>query len=329
VLLVSHDRELLTRAATRIVTLEARSAWVHGGGFGGYHEARTARLDRLDERHRRWEEERARLVDLVRTLQQQAANSDAMASRYRALQTRLRKFDEAGPPPERPVEQNVRMRLSGGRTGVRVVTCAGLALPGLIDEFDLEVFLSERVALLGGNGTGKSHLLRLFADLDVGHTGTCRLGARVVPGLFVQTHEHPEFAGRTLGEILWRGEGGRTGADRGQAISALRRYELHRQVDQTFDTLSGGQQARFQILLLELSGCTLLLLDEPTDNLDLHSAEALENALASYTGTVLAVTHDRWFARSFDRYLLVGSDGSVRETGEPVWDERDASPAGR
>ena len=105
------------------------------------------------------------------------------------------------------------------------------------------------------------------------------------------------------------------------ASRALDRYELAHAADQRFETLSGGQQARFQILLLELSGATLLLLDEPTDNLDLVSAEALEDALTRFQGTVLAVTHDRWFARSFDRFLVFGSDGRVFESGEPVWDE--------
>jgi ATPase subunit of ABC transporter with duplicated ATPase domains len=105
-------------------------------------------------------------------------------------------------------------------------------------------------------------------------------------------------------------------------MSRLRRYELTNQAEQTFDRLSGGQQARFQILLLELQGVTALLLDEPTDNLDLESAEALQEGLEAFEGTVLAVTHDRWFARSFDRYLVFGSDGRVRETPDPVWDER-------
>ena len=78
----------------------------------------------------------------------------------------------------------------------------------------------------------------------------------------------------------------------------LDRYELAGAAEQTFETLSGGQQARVQILLLELSGATMLLLDEPTDNLDLASAEALEAGLEAYEGTVIAVTHDRWFART-------------------------------
>jgi ATPase subunit of ABC transporter with duplicated ATPase domains len=172
--------------------------------------------------------------------------------------------------------------------------------------------------VLGSNGSGKSHFLRLLAGENVAHTGEWKLGARVMPGHFAQTHAHPELIGRTLVDILWTEHA----KDRGGAMSVLRRYELERQGDQTFDRLSGGQQARFQILLLELRGTTALLLDEPTDNLDLESAEALQEALEAYEGTVLAVTHDRWFARSFDRYLVFGSDGRVRETPEPVWDER-------
>ena len=320
VLFVSHDRELLARTADRVVTVEAHSTWVHGGGFGTYAAAREHRLERLDELHRRWDEEHERLKELVRTLQQQAKISPDMASRYRAMQTRLAKFEAAGPPPERPVEQQVAMRLRGGRTGVRALTCVGLELSGLMKPFDLEVFFGERVAVLGSNGSGKSHFLRLLAGEPIAHTGAWKLGARVLPGLFAQTHERPDLAGRTLVDILWRGDGRRSGLDRGRAIGALRRYGLHEQADERFDVLSGGQQARLQVLLLELSGTTMLLLDEPTDNLDLISAEALQQALAAYEGTVLAVTHDRWFARSFDRFLVFRDDGAVVETAEPVWD---------
>ncbi|MGW6972055.1 ABC-F family ATP-binding cassette domain-containing protein [Streptomyces sp. NPDC054952] len=322
VLFISHDRELLARAAQRIVAVEPGPAgsdvWVHGGGFGTFPEAREERFARFDELRRRWDEKRAQLKRLVQDLQQYAARSDDMASRYQAAKTRLRKFEEIGPPPEPPRKQDIRMRLQGGRTGVRAVVCEDVELTGLMKPFSLEVFYGERVAVLGSNGSGKSHFLRLLAGEDVRHTGKWKLGARVVPGHFAQTHAHPELMGRALVDILWTEHA----KDRGGAMSALRRYELERQGDQPFDKLSGGQQARFQILLLELAGTTALLLDEPTDNLDLESAEALQEGLEAYEGTVLAVTHDRWFARSFDRYLVFGSDGVVRETSEPVWDER-------
>ncbi|GAA4348432.1 ABC-F family ATP-binding cassette domain-containing protein [Angustibacter luteus] len=342
VLLVSHDRELLDRAASRIATLEpgaaGSTAWVHPGRFSTYHAARAARFAKLEELRRRWDEEHQKLKDLVQMYKVKAAYNDGLASRYQAAKTRLAKFEEAGPPEELPQRQNVRMRLQGGRTAKRAVICEQLELTGLMKPFDLEVWYGERVAVLGSNGSGKSHFLRLLAaggsDPDVEHQpvddvviapvvhqGRARLGARVRPGWFAQTHEHPRLVGRTLLEILHRGDEHRDGLPREQAAKTLDRYELARAGEQVFESLSGGQQARFQILLLELSGATLLLLDEPTDNLDLHSAEALEDGLSAFEGTVLAVTHDRWFTRGFDRFLVFGSDGDVYESTDPVWDE--------
>ncbi|KRF35482.1 ABC-F family ATP-binding cassette domain-containing protein [Nocardioides sp. Soil805] len=346
ILFISHDRELLANTATRIVTVELGAAgntvWTHPGGFASYHAAREDRFLRFEELRRRWDEEHAKIKALVLRLKIKSEYNDGMSSQYRAAQTRLRKFEEAGPPTEQPREQQVSMRLKGGRTGKRAVVCTDLELTGLMKPFDLEVWYGERVAVLGSNGSGKSHFLRLLAaggsDPDVEHrpvgeppapvphTGSAKLGARVRPGWFVQTHDHPELRGRTLLEILHRGDGqpagqGRAGMGREQASRVLDRYELAHAGEQTFESLSGGQQARFQILLLELSGATLLLLDEPTDNLDVQSAEALESGLEAFDGTVLAVTHDRWFARGFDRFLVYGADGEVYESDGPVWDE--------
>jgi ATPase subunit of ABC transporter with duplicated ATPase domains len=342
VLFVSHDRELLDRVATRIATLEPTAAgstiWVHPGRFSTYAQARLDRNSRLEELRRRWDEEHAKLKALVVMYRQKASYNSDMAPKLQAAETRLRRFVDAGPPEVLPFEQSVRMRLRGGRTAKRAVVCEGLELTGLMQPFDLEVWFGERVAILGSNGSGKSHFLRLMArggsDPDVehrpvgdvvpapvDHRGVARLGSRVRPGWFAQTHEQPALRGRTLLEILHRGDEHRAGKPREEAARALDRYELARASEQTFASLSGGQQARFQILLLELSGATLLLLDEPTDNLDLHSAEALEEGLDAFEGTVLAVTHDRWFARGFDRFLVFGQDGTVYESDEPVWDE--------
>ncbi len=342
ILFISHDRELMNNTATRVVTVElggaGNTAWVHPGGFSSYHQARRDRFARLEEQRKRWDEEHAKLRALMLMYKQKAAYNADMASRYHSAVTRLRRFEDAGPPENQPREQNVKMRLAGGRTGKRAVVCEGLELVGLMKPFDLEVWYGERVAVLGSNGSGKSHYLRLLAaggshpDVEhrpvgevpikpVKHAGRARLGARVRPGWFVQTHEHPELVGRTLLEILHRGDHHRQGMPREQAARALDRYELAYASEQRFESLSGGQQARLQILLLELSGATLLLLDEPTDNLDVESAEALEEGLEGFEGTVLAVTHDRWFTRGFDRFLVFGADGSVYESDEPMWDE--------
>ena len=132
VLLVSHDRELLANTAQRIITVEDGSVWVHGGGFASYPQARRDRNERLDELRRRWDEEHEKLKQLVRTLRQKASYNDAMASRYQAAVTRLRRFEDEGPPELAPREQNVRMRLRGGRTGKRAVICEDLELTGLM-----------------------------------------------------------------------------------------------------------------------------------------------------------------------------------------------------
>ncbi len=337
VLLISHDRELLARAAERIITVEGGRVWVHGGGFASYVQARQDRIGRLEELRRRWDEEHAKLRKLVFTLRQQAMYSDALSSRYQAAQTRLRMFTDAGPPEAPPPDQNVTVRLRGGRTGKRAVICENLELTGLMKPFSTEIWYGDRVGILGSNGSGKSHFLRLLAQVardagrDAGgdaiedadpagrvpYSGVARLGARVVPGLFTQTHTRPELEGRTPCEIVMTEHARR----QGEAMSALSRYELQHCAEQPFGVLSGGQQARLQILLLELAGATLLLLDEPTDNLDLASAEALQEGLLAFQGTILAVTHDRWFARSFDSYLIFGADGTVYPSGDPIWDE--------
>ena len=182
------------------------------------------------------------------------------------------------------------MRLRGGRTGVRAITCDGLELTGLMQPFDTEIFYGERVGVLGANGAGKSHFLRLLGG-DAGRAHR-ELEARRArrPGP-VRADARPPGVDATARWSTCCGRAATTGAASTAAgrWASLRRYGLNQQGDQSFGTLSGGQQARFQILLLELSGATLLLLDEPTDNLDVISAEALEEALEAFEGTVLAV----------------------------------------
>ena len=314
ILFVSHDRELLAAVATKIVTVEARSTWTHGGSFATYHSARAARQERLAHDRAVHDAERERLVGIVNEYRVRARISEAFAPKLKAAESRLRQFDQRDEVPPEPVrEQKIAMKLSGARTGKRAVAIEQLELAGLTDPFDAEIWFGERVAVLGANGAGKSHFLRLLAgDASVLHEGRVALGTRVVPGHFNQTHDHPELLGQTLLQVLERRD-----VVRGPAMAMLRRYELHGCAEQRFETLSGGQQARFQILLLELGGATLLLLDEPTDNLDLESAEALESALGEFEGTVVAVTHDRWFLRGFERFIVFEADCTVRDLLDP------------
>jgi len=312
ILLVSHDRELLAAAADLVVMMEGAGAWVHPGGFADFEAARRARHADLAATLKRWNDEERRLFQYYKTMKQRASVSDGNAARANAAESRWERFVAVGPPPPPPSERNVHMNLVGAGSGQRVLQVEGLELVGLTEPFALEVFAGDRVAVLGPNGSGKSHFLRLLGgDTTVATTGSWRTGARVHIGLFHQTDEVDWLTGRTPLESL-----AELDLAHHQAMAALARYGLEDGADRPFETLSGGQKARLQVLGLELRGVNLLLLDEPTDNLDLLSAEALETALAGFEGTVLCVTHDRWFMRTFGRFVVFDHDCSVKESLE-------------
>ena len=312
ILAISHDRELLAACADLVIMVEGAGAWVHPGPFAGFEEARRARNADLGAVLTRWNAEERRLFQHYKTMKQRASISDANTSRANAAETRWQRFVDAGPPPPPPTERDVHLRLAGSRSGERVLQVEGLEIVGLTEPFDLEVFYGDRVAVLGPNGSGKSHFLRLLGGADDVETeGSWRIGARVSVGLFHQTDEVEWLTGRTPIESL-----AQLDLSPHAAMAALARYGLEDGADRDFDTLSGGQKARLQVLGLELRGVNLLLLDEPTDNLDLLSAEALERALEGFAGTVLCVTHDRWFMRTFDRRVVFAHDCSVKEVAD-------------
>ncbi len=316
ILFVSHDRAVLDRTAHRIVTLEGRATWTHAGGFSTYAGARDARVERLDERHRRYVEEHRRLTDMVKEMKRKASYNDGWASKARSAEHRLQRFEERKAPPERAAVQDVRMRIGGGRTGKVALRTKGLAFARIVRPFDVEVWFGERLGVIGPNGSGKSHFLRLLSGEELAHEGEWRLGARVEPALFAQLHERPDVADLPIVEVLRK-----RGMTLTESMSALRRYEIDHVARNPFGLLSGGQQARFQLLLMEVDSPTMLLLDEPTDNLDVASADALQEAVRRYEGTVVAVTHDRWFMRMMDRFLFFEQDGSVRELLESPYED--------
>jgi len=316
VLFVSHDRTVLDRAATRIVTLEGRAAWTHHGRFSAYAAARDARVDRLDQDHRRYEAEHRRLSEMVKEMKRKSAYNDNWASKARSAQHRLDRFVETEKPPEKADVQNVRIRIEGGRTGKVALRISGLSIAGIVGPFGAEIWFGERIGVIGPNGTGKTHFMRLLAGEDVAHEGEWKLGARVEPALFAQLHERADVADLPIVEVLRK-----RGMTMTESIAALRRYEIDQVGRNPFEILSGGQQARFQLLLMEVDSPTMLLLDEPTDNLDVASADALQEAVDRYQGTVIAVTHDRWFMRLMDRFLFFDEDGSVRELLESPYED--------
>jgi ATPase subunit of ABC transporter with duplicated ATPase domains len=313
ILVISHDREFLTRALGKIVTLEGAGAWVHGGSYASYPAARQKRQQALGDELERWKAEERRLYQHMKLMKQRASVNDANAPKANAAETRWKRFRDEGPPPPPAVTRPMRARLRGADGARRSVALRGVGIDGLVLPFSDDVRHGERVGLIGPNGTGKTHLLRVLAGDLAPSAGSVLLGSRVSAGMFTQVNDRPEFLGAVVLDLVEHHAGNHEAAMR-----HLARYGLAREARRRYDNLSGGQKARLEILSLELAGHNLLLLDEPTDNLDVESAESLEAALEEFEGTCISVSHDRTFLKGQDRYWLLSDDGSLVELAD--WD---------
>ena len=307
-LAISHDRDLLSDAMDSIVTLEGNGAWVHGGSYAGYPQAREERQRRLGDAVKRWHEEERRLYGLMKTFKERARYSPVWAKKADAAETRWRRFRDEGPPPPPVTDVPIAVRIRGGDAARRMLDLRGLGIADLLTPFSDEIHFGERVGVVGPNGSGKSALLDVLAQRRPPDRGEVLVGPRVSIGHFTQLQRRGDLAGRVvIDTVLERvGAGGLQ-----RAMGSLARYGLAGAAHRSYDVLSGGEKARLEVLALELDGHNLLLLDEPTDNLDIESSEALETALDTFEGAVLAVSHDRAFLRGMDRFLMVMHDGAV------------------
>ena len=305
ILMVSHDRALLERVATKIVIIEGSGCWSHGGSYATFPEARAKRQELMGDELKRWNDEERRLFHHMKIMKQRAAQNFKNATKANAAETRWEKFVALGPPPPPVADQQIYVRLRGADAARRVAKLEDISVGSLFFPFSDEVYHGERVGLIGPNGTGKSHLLAVLNGATPDE-GAITFGPRTSVGVFTQINDRPDFTGRQCIDIVRDRL-----IDDEKSMRALARYGLVNNARQEFQTLSGGQKARLEILCLELEGHNVLLLDEPTDNLDIESSEALERALDGFEGTVIAVSHDRTFLAKFDRFLMIGDDGDV------------------
>jgi ATPase subunit of ABC transporter with duplicated ATPase domains len=264
------------------------------------------RQEQLGDELKRWNDEERRLFQHMKIMKQRAAQNFKNATKANAAETRWEKFVAAGPPPPPVPDQQIHVRLRGADAARRVVKLDEVAIGDLFLPFSDEVHHGERVGLIGPNGTGKTHLLSALGHQSRPTTARSRSARAPRSACSPRSTTGPTSCGRQCLDIVRDRV-----FDDEKSMKALARYGLRTQGRQEFQTLSGGQKARLEILCLELEGHNVLLLDEPTDNLDVESSEALEQALDGFEGTVVAVSHDRTFLVEFDRFVMITDDGEV------------------
>ncbi|RPI87768.1 MAG: ABC transporter ATP-binding protein [Chloroflexi bacterium] len=226
--------------------------------------------------------------------------SDKFASRMHAMEARIGRIEKL----ERPILERRKMdlALNGWRGSNQVLELdnvkkvfAHTSLNAqdriILNNINFLVRHGERVGLIGANGAGKSVLLRLVLGKEQPTNGEIKIGPSVKVGYYAQEHETLDFNQTLIDAVRLAGN-----MSEANAVSFLIRYLFtYQQATQRIGSLSGGERSRLQLALLVLSGANFLLLDEPTNNLDIASAEVLENALNDFNGTVLVISHDRYF----------------------------------
>jgi ATP-binding cassette subfamily F protein 3 len=330
VVVVSHDRYLLDEVVTQIAELDRGRVRMWQGGYSAYTVAREVELLRRQEVYKAQQKEIDRMEAAIRVFKDWARRTldERFATRARNMQRRIDRIDQV----ERPVFERRRMALelrSGLRGGERVVELRDGEFDPVLTGLDLTIMRGERIGIVGPNGAGKTVLLRLLGgELEL--TGGERwAGPTIVFDHLTQAVD--ELPGDRSAIDIVRSMGAMT---EDTAVRKLMAFLFdYEQVRRPVSKMSGGERTRLRCLTLMLGGANCLLLDEPTNHLDIDAAETLEKALESFDGTVVAVSHDRYFLdRIADRIIEVRDlEARSYEGGFSRWAEvhaaRGSAPA--
>jgi len=313
VLIISHDRQLLDHAAKKIFELEDGKISVYPGNYSYYFEERQRRLLKQYELYSIQQDEIKRLEASMRQLKGWSKVNEKFATRAEDMAKRIERAKQES--VDRPVliRDKIKVNLDPDRSGKKVLEVKGLSksFDGrlLFEPFDFTILYGERVGIVGANGSGKTTLLKTMMEMMPSDTGSVKIGASVVIGYYAQEQETLPFDSTAL-DFVRRMKP----MNEPQAISFLHGLlfsfeDIHTPIRR----LSGGEKSRLQIARLMLTDANFLLLDEPTNNLDIASVEVLEAALEEFEGTILTVSHDRYFLdKIVTKILAIDNDGRVR-----------------
>ncbi len=316
VVMISHDRYLLDLVVDEVVELEDGRLTRYTGNYSEYAFEKQERLLRQQQLFQIQQREVDRLERSAKRLMMwgKIYDNPKFSRRGMNILKRLDKIERI----DRPVLERKRMglQLQGWRGSNKVLEIIGLGKafsePGggetaVLAGVDLLLWHGERVGLVGANGAGKSVLFRLILGREEPSGGAIRLGPSVQIGYYAQEHETLDYD-KTLVDTVRQ----EAPLSEGQAVAFLGKFLFtYEQARSPIRTLSGGERSRLQMALLMLSKANLLLLDEPTNNLDIASAEVLENALEDFEGTVLVISHDRYFLDRVVQRIVELDEGAL------------------
>ncbi len=308
IVVVAHDRYFLDKVATRVWDMAFGTVEVYRGNFSHYVAQRAERLER---RQKEYEAQQAFIAKEEEFIQRNLAGQ-----RTKEAQGRRKRLERMARIARPIIHKRLNLRMKTTlRSGDLVLATHNLAVgypedPPLFTWPDLEIRRGQRVALLGPNGSGKTTFIKtVLGELDP-KQGAVRLGAGVEIGYFAQTHASLNLAATVLDEIL-----SVENLPIGEARNYLGRFLFSGDdVFKEISTLSGGERSRVALAKLTLTGANFLVLDEPTNHLDIPSQEILESVLDDFIGTILMVSHDRYFvdALATDTWALEPASKTVR-----------------
>jgi ATPase subunit of ABC transporter with duplicated ATPase domains len=312
VMLISHDRYFLDSIAEKIIEITPNEAQIYYGNYSYYVVEKERRFLEAYKHYKNQQRKINAMEDQIKRYRiwGKSRDSDKMYKRAKELEKRLEKMDRL----ERPKLNSRKIRLNAegvNRSGFKVVTLENISKSynkKLFQNINLEIYYGDSLGLIGDNGTGKTTLLRIIEGSENPDKGEIKLGARVKVG-YLRQEEEFENTSMDLVEYYHRELDITLSEARNQLAKVLFTGD---DVFKTLDVLSGGEKTRLKLGILLYRKVNLLILDEPTNHLDIDSREILEETLTEFDGTILFVSHDRYFINKLADRIVEIEDKKIR-----------------